>query len=183
FNSEGLRVIAIASKKSTINAVGKISVNDECDMTLIGYLTFLDPPKDSAAAAIEKLHEYGVDVKILTGDSALVTKAVCAQVGIKNNRILLGKEVEELSDAELKIEVEKVQIFAKLSPDQKARIISILRDNGHVVGYMGDGINDAPAMKSADVSISVDTAVDIAKESANIILLEKDLNVLAKGIV
>ncbi|QJG66294.1 magnesium-translocating P-type ATPase [Mycoplasma phocoeninasale] len=183
FGEEGLRVIAIASKKSTISAVGKISVKDEADMTLIGYLTFLDPPKDSAELAIQKLHNLGVEVKILTGDNPLVTRAVCSKVGIPYNRILLGKDIAEMSDEQLAIEVEKTQIFAKLSPDQKARIITILRKNKHTVGYMGDGINDAPAMKVADVSISVDTAVDIAKESANIILLEKDLNVLATGIV
>lgn len=183
FGEEGMRVIAIASKKSHIEDVGKISVADESEMTLIGYLTFLDPPKDSAEDAIKKLHNLGVEVKILTGDNPLVTKAVCAKVGIPYDRILIGKDIIDMTDQELAIEVEKTQIFAKLSPDQKARIISILRKNGHVVGYMGDGINDAPAMKVADVSISVDTAVDIAKESANIILLEKDLNVLATGIV
>ncbi|MGX9339769.1 magnesium-translocating P-type ATPase [Mycoplasma sp. 332] len=183
FSEEGMRVVAVASKKSNIDAVGKLSVNDEKDMTLIGYLTFLDPPKDSAEDAIKKLHNLGVEVKILTGDNPLVTKAVCSKVGIPYEKILLGKDITKLSDVELAIEVEKTQIFAKLSPDQKARIITILRNNGHVVGYMGDGINDAPAMKVADVSISVDTAVDIAKESANIILLEKDLNVLATGIV
>ncbi|WP_330463448.1 magnesium-translocating P-type ATPase [Metamycoplasma gateae] len=183
FSEEGMRVVAVASKKSNIEAVGKLSVADEKDMTLIGYLTFLDPPKDSAEDAIKKLHNLGVEVKILTGDNPLVTKAVCSKVGIPYQRILLGKDISRLSDVELAIEVEKTQIFAKLSPDQKARIITILRKNGHVVGYMGDGINDAPAMKVADVSISVDTAVDIAKESANIILLEKDLNVLATGIV
>ncbi|TPE58033.1 magnesium-translocating P-type ATPase [[Mycoplasma] falconis] len=183
YSEEGMRVIAIASKKSNIEAVGKLSVADEKDMTLIGYLTFLDPPKDSAEVAIQKLHNLGVEVKILTGDNPLVTKAVCSKVGIPYEKILLGKDIMEMTDTELGFAVEKTQIFAKLSPDQKARIIEILRKNGHVVGYMGDGINDAPAMKVADVSISVDTAVDIAKESANIILLEKDLNVLATGIV
>ncbi|WP_334198913.1 magnesium-translocating P-type ATPase [Mycoplasma struthionis] len=183
FGEEGMRVIAVASKKSDINAVGKLSVVDEKDMTLIGYLTFLDPPKHSAESSIQKLHNLGVEVKILTGDNPLVTKAVCAKVGIPYSRILIGKDINDMTDEQLAIEVERTQIFAKLSPDQKARIIEILRKNGHVVGYMGDGINDAPAMKVADVSISVDTAVDIAKESANIILLEKDLNVLATGII
>ncbi|WP_373440822.1 magnesium-translocating P-type ATPase [Metamycoplasma equirhinis] len=183
FGEEGMRVIAIASRKMSIDAVGKISVDDEQNMTLIGYLTFLDPPKDSAELAIQKLHNLGVEVKILTGDNPLVTRAVCAKVGITYNRILLGKDIDKLNEEELAQEVEKTQIFAKLSPDQKAKIITALRKNGHVVGYMGDGINDAPAMKVADVSISVDTAVDIAKESANIILLEKDLNVLATGII
>ncbi|ENY53947.1 Cation-transporting P-type ATPase [Metamycoplasma alkalescens 14918] len=183
FSEEGMRVVAIASKKSTSEAIGKLSVADEKEMTLIGYLTFLDPPKDSAEDAIKKLHNLGVAVKILTGDNPLVTKSVCAKVGIPYQKILLGQEISKMSDEELAIEVEKTDIFAKLSPDQKARIIAILRKNGHVVGYMGDGINDAPAMKIADVSISVDTAVDIAKETANIILLEKDLNVLATGII
>ncbi|MDC8937850.1 magnesium-translocating P-type ATPase [Metamycoplasma hyosynoviae] len=182
FNNEGMRVIAIASKNNA-SAVGKFSVADEKEMTLIGYLTFLDPPKDSAESAIRELNAKGVEIKILTGDSPLVTKAICAKVGIDYEKILLGKEVSSMSDEKLAKEVENTQIFAKLTPDQKARIITILRKNGHVVGYMGDGINDAPAMKVADVSISVDTATDIAKETANIILLEKDLNVLATAIV
>ncbi|RMA79077.1 Mg2+-importing ATPase [Metamycoplasma subdolum] len=181
FSEEGMRVIAIATKKDS-SPVGKFSVEDEKNMTLVGYLTFLDPPKDSAEDAIQQLHNLGVEVKILTGDNPLVTKAVCTKVKIPHERILLGKDLINMSDEELSIEVERTQIFAKLSPDQKARIINVLRKNGHVVGYMGDGINDAPAMKVADVSISVDTAVDIAKETANIILLEKDLNVLATGI-
>ena len=181
FSEEGMRVIAIASKNDAA-PVGKFSTVDEKDMTLIGYLTFLDPPKDSAESAIQELHNRGVEVKILTGDNALVTKAICAKVGIPYEKILLGKDLITMSDEKLAKEVETTQIFAKLTPDQKARIITILRKNGHVVGYMGDGINDAPAMKVADVSISVDTAVDIAKETANIILLEKDLKVIATGI-
>nr|WP_049752929.1 magnesium-translocating P-type ATPase [Metamycoplasma arthritidis] len=182
FSEEGMRVIAIASKNDA-SAVGEFSVSDEKSMTLIGYLTFLDPPKDSVEDAIKELHNLGVELKILTGDNPLVTKAVCSKVNIPYEKILLGKEIAEMDDEILAREVETTQIFAKLSPDQKARIINILRKNGHVVGYMGDGINDAPAMKVADVSISVDTAVDIAKETANIILLEKDLNVLATGII
>jgi ATPase, P-type (transporting), HAD superfamily, subfamily IC len=181
FSEEGMRVIAIASKNDAA-PVGKFSINDEKDMTLIGYLTFLDPPKDSAEAAIKELHNRGVEIKILTGDNALVTKAICEKVGIPYDKILLGKDLLDMSDEELAIHVENTEIFAKLSPDQKARIITILRKNGHTVGYMGDGINDANAMKVADVSISVDTAVDIAKETANIILLEKDLNVLSTAI-
>ena len=181
FSEEGMRVIAIASKNDAA-PVGKFSINDEKDMTLIGYLTFLDPPKDSAEAAIKELHNRGVEIKILTGDNALVTKAICEKVGIPYDKILLGKDLINMSDEELAIHVENTEIFAKLTPDQKARIITILRKNGHVVGYMGDGINDANAMKVADVSISVDTAVDIAKETANIILLEKDLNVLSTAI-
>ncbi|MGV2393347.1 UNVERIFIED_CONTAM: HAD-IC family P-type ATPase [Campylobacter lari] len=181
-NDEGMRVIGVA-RKNNPSSVGEFSVRDENDMTLIGYLAFLDPPKESTESAIKNLYEHGVDVKILTGDNARVTKAVCSKVGIPADDILLGNDVMEMDDETLRIEVEKHNIFAKLSPDQKARIITALRLNGHVVGYMGDGINDAPAMKAADVSVSVDTAVDIAKESANIILLEKDLNVLTTGII
>ncbi|UUD34895.1 magnesium-translocating P-type ATPase [Mycoplasmopsis caviae] len=181
-NDQGMRVIAVA-RKSNPGQVGKFGVGDEKDMILIGYLAFLDPPKESTKSAIENLHNLGVDVKILTGDNARVTKAICSQVGIPSEKIMLGKDLIDLSDQELQKVANEYNIYAKLSPDQKARVISALRNNGHAVGYMGDGINDAPAMKVADVSISVDTAVDIAKESANIILLEKDLNVLATGIV
>ncbi|WP_029513439.1 magnesium-translocating P-type ATPase [Mycoplasmopsis primatum] len=181
-NDQGLRVIAVA-RKNNPNKVGAFNVSDESDMTLIGYLAFLDPPKESTASAIKNLYNHGVEVKILTGDNARVTKAICQKVGMQTEGIILGKDIIDLNQDELLKVVEEHNIFAKLSPDQKARIIEALRQNGHVVGYMGDGINDAPAMKAADVSISVDTAVDIAKESANIILLEKDLNVLATGII
>ncbi|RMX35138.1 magnesium-translocating P-type ATPase [Mycoplasmopsis fermentans] len=180
-NDKGMRVIAVA-RKSNPSQVDKFGVADEKDMILIGYLAFLDPPKESTKSAVENLHNLGVEVKILTGDNARVTRAICAQVGIPTDKIMLGKDLMELSDEELQKVANEYNIYAKLSPDQKARVITALRANGHVVGYMGDGINDAPAMKVADVSISVDTAVDIAKESANIILLEKDLNVLATGI-
>ena len=159
------------------------SVKDESDMILTGYLAFLDPPKSSAAPAIETLAEYGVATKILTGDNEKVTQAVCEKVGLDVDNILLGVEVDALSDEELSQAVENTTVFAKLSPDQKARIILQLKTNGHKVGYMGDGINDAPSMKVADVGISVDTAVDIAKETADVILLDKDLMVLEKGLV
>ncbi|MCL2486230.1 MAG: HAD-IC family P-type ATPase, partial [Oscillospiraceae bacterium] len=139
--------------------------------------------KDSAAEAIAALSEYGVTVKVLTGDNDAVTKSVCKQVGLRYEPILLGADVEDMDDETLRREVENVNVFAKLSPAQKARIVAALRENGHTVGFMGDGINDAAAMKAADVGISVDTAVDIAKESANIILMEKDLMVLEEGIV
>ncbi|WP_036456757.1 magnesium-translocating P-type ATPase [Mycoplasmopsis lipofaciens] len=181
-NDQGMRVIAVARKHNPQD-VEKFGIDDEQDMILIGYLAFLDPPKESTASAIANLHNHGVDVKILTGDNARVTKAICNKVGIPSDKIMLGKDLLKISDKELEEIVNKYNIYAKLSPDQKARIINALRKKGHVVGYMGDGINDAPAMKAADVSISVDTAVDIAKESANIILLEKDLNVLDVGIV
>ena len=182
YNSDGLRVLGIAQKTNPSPA-GAFSVIDENDMVLIGYLAFLDPPKESAADAIAALYEYGVGVKVLTGDNDAVTKSVCKQVGLNAKNILLGADVEAMNDDELKTAVEKTNVFAKLSPRQKARIVTVLRGNGHTVGYMGDGINDAAAMKAADVGISVDTAVDIAKESANIILMEKDLMVLEQGVI
>ena len=182
YNTDGMRVLGIA-QKTTPAPAGAFSVADESDMVLIGYLTFLDPPKDSAEDAIAALHEHGVEVKVLTGDNDAVSKCVCRQVGIQADRILLGADVERMDDATLKKEIEITNIFAKLSPQQKARIVTALRENGHTVGFMGDGINDAAAMKAADVGISVDTAVDIAKESANIVLMEKDLMVLEQGII
>jgi len=182
YNSDGLRVLGVAQKTNPSPA-GAFSVADESDMVLIGYLAFLDPPKESAAEAIAALHEYGVGVKVLTGDNDAVTKSVCKQVGLSADDILLGADVEAMNDEQLKTAVEKTNVFAKLSPRQKARVVTTLRENGHTVGYMGDGINDAAAMKAADVGISVDTAVDIAKESANIILMEKDLMVLEQGVI
>lgn len=181
-NQEGMRVIAIAQKNNP-SPVGEFSVKDENSMVLIGYLAFLDPPKESTSRAISALKKYGVDVKILTGDNEKVTRTICRQVNIPSKKILLGSDIDLMSDLELRKNAEKINVFAKLSPQQKSRIISVLRDNGHSVGYMGDGINDAAAMKAADVGISVDTAVDIAKESADVILLEKDLMVLKDGII
>ncbi len=181
-NEDGMRVIAVAQKTNP-SPVGTFSVTDESDMVLMGYLAFLDPPKESTADALAALKEHGVDVKILTGDNDKVTRCVCRQVGLSVDRILLGSDLDNMTDEELGSVAEKVSVFAKLSPQQKARVITVLRDNGHSVGYMGDGINDAAAMKASDVGISVDTAVDIAKESADVILLEKDLMVLEKGII
>ncbi|WP_304949041.1 magnesium-translocating P-type ATPase [Streptococcus sinensis] len=181
-NEQGLRVLGV-SYKSDLEEDYAFKVEDESDMILTGYLAFLDPPKPSAAPAIETLAEYGVATKILTGDNEKVTQAVCEKVGLDVENILLGVEVDALSDEELSQAVESTTVFAKLSPDQKARIILQLKANGHKVGYMGDGINDAPSMKVADVGISVDTAVDIAKETADVILLDKDLMVLEKGLV
>ena len=181
-NEQGLRVLGV-SYKSDLEEDYDYEVKDESDMILTGYLAFLDPPKSSAAPAIETLAEYGVSTKILTGDNDKVTQAVCEKVGLDVDNILLGVEVDALSDEELSQAVEHTTVFAKLSPDQKARIILQLKANGHKVGYMGDGINDAPSMKVADVGISVDTAVDIAKETADVILLDKDLMVLEKGLV
>ena len=180
-NHEGMRVVAVAQKDNP-RPVGEFGVDDEADMTLIGYLAFLDPPKASAAEAIKKLGEKGVCVKVLTGDNEGVAAAVCKKVGITVDALLLGEEVENLSEDALCKRVEQTQLFAKLSPMQKARVVEALRKNSHVVGFMGDGINDAAAMRASDVGISVDTAVDVAKESADIILLQKDLLVLERGV-
>ena len=181
-NEDGMRVIAVAQKTNP-SPVGAFSIADESEMVLMGYLAFLDPPKESTAAAIKALGEHGVSVKILTGDNDKVTRCICKQVGLPVKKILLGSDLDNMSDAELGKVAETVCVFAKLSPQQKARVITVLRDNGHSVGYMGDGINDAAGMKASDVGISVDTAVDIAKESADVILLEKDLMVLEKGMI
>lgn len=181
-NEKGMRVIAVAQKTNP-SPVGQFSTEDEHDMVLIGFLAFLDPPKPTTKSAIEALKSYGVEVKILTGDNEKVTCAICKQVGLNVNRILLGSELDDISDNELGKTAEDITVFAKLSPSQKARIITVLRDRGHSVGYMGDGINDAEAMKVSDVGISVDTAVDIAKESASVVLLEKDLTVLEQGVI
>ena len=181
-NAKGFRVLAIA-QKSNPSPVGAFGVKDECDMVLLGYLAFLDPPKETTAGAIQALREYGVTTKILTGDNDKVTRTICAQVGLKVRNMLLGPEIESMSDEALARAAETTDVFAKLTPEQKARVVRVLRESGHTVGFMGDGINDAAAMKAADIGISVDTAVDIAKESADIILLEKDLMVLEKGII
>lgn len=182
YNSQGMRILGIAQKNNP-SGIGELSVKDESDMVLIGYLAFLDPPKESTANAIKALKDFGVNVKILTGDNDVVTSSVCKQVGIKVSNLLLGSDIEEMDDELLSEVVEETNVFAKLSPNQKTRVVSALRNNGHTVGFMGDGINDAAAMTEADVGISVDTAVDISKESANIILLEKDLMVLEDGVV
>ncbi len=183
-NEDGFRVLALAQKaESAAPREGELSVKDEKNMVLLGYLAFLDPPKESTAASIKALAEYGVTTKILTGDNDKVARTICRQVGLKVSNMLLGGQIAAMTDEELAEAAEKTQVFAKLSPDQKVRVITVLRNNGHTVGFMGDGINDAPAMKAADVGISVDTAVDIAKDSADIILLEKDLMVLEQGII
>jgi len=179
---EGMRVIAVAQKTDP-SPIGEFSAADERDMVLIGFLAFLDPPKRTAAEAVRALGEHGVAVKVLTGDNERVTSCICSQVGLDTGRILLGSDLDAVDDGELARLAESAAVFAKLSPDQKARVVRILRENGHVVGFLGDGINDAAAMKAADVGISVDTAVDIAKESADVILLEKDLTVLEDGVL
>lgn len=181
-NDAGLRVVAVA-QKSELEPGRELSVADEREMVLAGYLAFLDPPKPSAAAAIAELQDAGVAVKVLTGDSERVAAAVCAKVGINAANPLLGSEIDALGDAELARRAQETDLMAKLSPLQKARVVRVLREQaGHVVGFMGDGINDAAAMRASDVGISVDTAVDVAKESADIILTRKDLLVLARGI-
>ncbi|MHA3771474.1 magnesium-translocating P-type ATPase [Verrucomicrobiota bacterium sgz303538] len=180
-SAEGFRVLAVAHKHLAPDEF--ISKEDECELTLKGYVAFLDPPKDSAAKAILALGKHGVTVKVLTGDSELVTRTVCRQVGLIANEILLGSEIEAMPDETLAAAAETTHIFAHLSPAHKQRIIRALQHNGHVVGFMGDGINDAPALHVADVGISVDSAVDIAKAAAPLILLEKDLMVLDDGVI
>ena len=179
-NAEGLRVIAVAQKTNP-RCVGEFGIADECDMVLMGFLAFLDPPKASAAGAVATLEAKGVAVKVLTGDNDRVAATVCEQIGIDASNVLLGSEID---DAELAKRAEKTHLFAKLSPLQKARLVRVMREMlGHTVGFMGDGINDAAAMRASDCGISVDSAVDIAKESADIILLQKDLGVLERGII
>lgn len=181
-NEDGMRVIAVAQKTNP-SPVGAFGVKDEHNMVLIGYLAFLDPPKESVQEAIKVLKEYGITTKILTGDNDKVTRFICKRVGLQVNNLLLGSDIDKMDDTVLAEAAERTAVFAKLSPDQKTRIVTVLRNSGHIVGFMGDGINDAAAMKSADIGISVDNAVDIAKESADIILLEKDLMVLEEGII
>lgn len=181
-NEEGLRVLLIAIKEDDKRPL-TYSVADESNMVLTGFIGFLDPAKPSAKPAIEGLHKLGVKIKVLTGDNEIVTGKICRDVGIPVQNILLGNDIENLDDHELAAQLEKTSILAKLSPIQKARVVKLLQAKGHTVGFMGDGINDAAALRDADVGISVDTAVDIAKESADIILLEKDLMVLRKGVI
>ena len=181
-NEQGLRVLGVSQKKYQ-DIHHAFTVEDESNMILMGYLAFLDPPKPSAAPAIQALKEHGVTTKILTGDNEKVTLTVCEKVGLPVDKVLLGTEIQNMSDEELAIVAEETTIFAKLSPDQKARIIHLLKAKGHKIGYMGDGINDAPSLKVADVGISVDGAVDIAKEVADVVLLDKDLLVLEKGLI
>ena len=182
FNEEGLRVVGVAARSM---AAGRdtYSVADEQAMTLIGYVAFLDPPKESTAPALKALAEHGVAVKVLTGDNELVTAKICREVGLEQQGLLMGNDIERMSDAQLALAVETTNVFAKLTPTHKERIVRLLKANGHVVGFMGDGINDAPALRTADIGISVDSAVDIAKEAADIILLEKSLMVLEEGVL
>ena len=179
---QGLRVVAVASRVMTPDR-GEFGRADESDLILEGYIAFLDPPKESTGPALEALKNHGVTVKILTGDNELVAAKVCREVGLEVNRILTGSDIEQMDDRQLAVAARETTVFAKLTPLQKARVVGILRENGHVVGFMGDGINDAPALRASDIGISVDTAVDIAKEAADIILLEKSLMVLERGVV
>ncbi|MGB6007093.1 magnesium-translocating P-type ATPase [Castellaniella sp.] len=181
-NQQGLRVVAVAMKELPASQTA-YSVADETGLTLVGYIAFLDPPKESTAPALRALAEHGVRVKVLTGDSELIAAHVCGRVGLAHDGLLLGPQVERMNDAVLSEAVEFHQVFARLTPRDKERIVRALRGNGHVVGFMGDGINDAPALRAADIGISVDSGVDIAKEAADIILLEKSLMVLEKGVI
>jgi Mg2+-importing ATPase len=180
-SEDGFRVLAVATKKLGVQTT--FSKADECDLILTGYLAFLDPPKETSAKAITVLRQHGITIKVLTGDNDLVTRKVCSEVGIHADKILLGSQVETMSDTELAEAVETLDVFARLSPAHKKRVVQALQKKGHVVGFMGDGINDAPALRAADVGISVDNAVDIAKESADVILLEKNLLVLEEGVI
>lgn len=180
-NKDGLRVIAVC-QKNDIENVTDFSVENEKNMVLLGFIGFLDPPKETAKSAIERLNHARIRVVVLTGDNTEVTKCICKKVGINSKQIVEGSQIEKLSDMGVLRLLKKTNIFTKLSPIQKARIVRLLKEAGNVVGYMGDGINDAPSLTNSDVGISVDTAVDIAKESADIILLEKDLHVLLDGV-
>ena len=180
-NKQGMRVIAVCQKNDTTDKID-YTIEDEKNMILLGFIGFLDPPKESAKISIEKLNKAHIRVMVLTGDNKEVTKAICSKVGIPTKKIVEGSEIDKIQDIALARLLKKNNIFVKLSPIQKARIVRVLKEQGNVVGYMGDGINDAPSLTNSDVGISVDTAVDIAKESADIILLEKDLKVLAEGV-
>jgi Mg2+-importing ATPase len=183
-SADGFRVLAVAYKDHQDGErKPAYSKDDERDLVLKGYVAFLDPPKESAGPAIRALQEHGISVKILTGDNELVSRKICQEVGLPTERVLLGNQVEKMSDAELGEAAEKTTLFVRLSPADKQRTIKVLQGKGHVVGFMGDGINDSPALRAADVGVSVDTAVDIAKEAADVILLEKSLMVLEEGVL
>ncbi len=180
-SNDGFRVLAVAYKK--LDSKPAYSKEDEVAMILRGYLAYLDPPKDSARQAIDALRGHGVAVKVLTGDNEWVSRKICREVGLVEERTLLGPEIEKMGDDELQRSVEEASLFARLSPMDKQRIVAAFQKNGRVVGFIGDGINDAPALRAADVGISVDTAVDVAKESADLIMLEKNLMILEEGVI
>jgi P-type Mg2+ transporter len=181
-SAEGLRVLGVACKKLKEEKV-VYSINDERDMTFLGFVAFLDPPKETAKQSLQLLSKAGVELKILTGDNELVTRKVCSELGFEVKGVVLGNEIAQMTDEALAAVVEEANVFARVTPAQKDRIINLLKSNGHVVGFMGDGINDAPSLKTSDVGISVNNAVDVAKESADIILLKNDLTVLAEGVL
>src|SRR5208337_4205170 len=180
--AQGYRVLAVAYKKVKDDRT-HYSIGDEVEMVFLGFLSFLDPPKESAKESISLLERDGVELKVVTGDNELVTKTICDQVGFNIKGVILGNEIAQLQDDALARVVEDNNIFARVNPAQKDRVIKALRSNGHVVGYIGDGINDAPSLKTADVGISVENAVDVAKESADLILLRPDLTVLDQGVL
>ena len=182
YSAKGMRVLGVAYKYLPSGRT-EFTSEDEFDMIMCGYVVFTDPVKPSAKAAIAEMADYGIDVKILTGDNEYVTRHVCEQIGIDVEEVLTGDVVDEMSDDELQEAVERIHVFTSLTPDNKSRVVVALKANGHTVGLMGDGINDVLAMRNADVSISVDTGTDIAKETASMILLEKDLNVLKTGAI
>ena len=177
-----MQVIALAEKKE-YTGQNTFNPQDEQDLVLLGYIAFLDPPKKEVKTILKKLKEVGVTTKILTGDNPAATKTICLEGGIKTDEILVGEDIERLNDEELSKKVEEVDVFARLTPIQKERIVLTLKENGHVVGYMGDGVNDAPSLSDADVGISVNSATDIAKEASDILLLEKSLNVVYDGVI
>jgi P-type Mg2+ transporter len=177
----GYRVLAVAVKDT--KKAGGFTKADETMLTLLGFVAFLDPPKEDAREIMQELHEIGIEVKVITGDNELVTRKICDEIGLEVKGVLLGSEVQGLQDDALRIRVEKTTIFARFSPEQKGRVIAALKANNHVVGYMGDGINDAPSLRMADIGISVSTAVDVAKESADIVLTKKSLHALRDGVL
>lgn len=181
-SADGYRVLAVASKQIIV-AKKKYTKDDEADLELLGFVAFLDPAKQGVKKILRELNNMGVEVKVITGDNELVAERICHEVGLVSKGTLLGQEAETMSDDALKIRAEATTIFARFSPDDKNRVINVLRSNNHVVGYLGDGINDAPSLKAADVGISVNNAVDVAKESADIVLTEKSLEALAQGII
>jgi len=182
-SSEGYRVLGIAKKTITQGVRIVYAKDEEEEMTFVGFAAFLDPPKQSVTKALQELEDLNIEIKIVTGDSELLTERICKDLSLAVKGVLVGTQVDQLSDSELQVKAEETTIFARVSPEQKERIVTILRKRGHVVGYLGDGINDAPVLKAADVGVSVNNAVDVAKETADIILLDKSLEVLKDGVV
>ncbi len=181
YSIRGMRVLGVTMKP--IADGSNIAISDESGLIFMGMIVFTDPVKPSAGPAIKNMAEYGITVKVLTGDNEYVTRHVCEEIGMENDNMIVGTDVDSMDDAQLQKAVEENSIFARLTPDNKSRIVNALRANGHTVGMLGDGINDSVALRHADVGISVDTGADIAKESADLILLEKDLNVLKDGAI